>query len=63
MIEADLADLARPDAQGESLERFPGRDAPVLIRFVRVGEHRLWGASYLILSPLLPRLLSGEWGI
>ncbi|MDX1502202.1 MAG: CoA pyrophosphatase [Thermoanaerobaculia bacterium] len=27
----------------------------------RVGEHLLWGASYRILHPLLPRLAAGEW--
>jgi len=26
-----------------------------------VGPHRLWGATYRILQPLLPRLAAGEW--
>jgi len=28
-----------------------------------VGPDRLWGVSYRILQPLLPRLLTGEWRI
>jgi 8-oxo-dGTP pyrophosphatase MutT (NUDIX family) len=31
--------------------------------FYRVGAFQLWGASYRILHPLLPRLLAGEWAI
>jgi 8-oxo-dGTP pyrophosphatase MutT (NUDIX family) len=63
VLEARVADLARPEAQGESLERIPGWSEPVLIRYYRIGPHRLWGASYRIVEPLLPRLLAGEWTV
>ena len=43
------------------LARFEPWPEPRLIEFYRVGPHRLWGASYRILQPLLPRLLAGEW--
>jgi hypothetical protein len=43
------------------MERFPQWPDPVRIAFYRVGPHRLWGLSYRILHPVLPRLLAGEW--
>ena len=63
VIEPRLDDLARPDMRGESVERFPTWPAPRKIAFIRIGEHRLWGATYRILEPLLPRLVAGEWPI
>jgi len=61
VLEVRLADLARPEARGESLEQPPGWPEPMKIEFWTVGPHRLWGLTYRILRPLLPRLLSGEW--
>jgi 8-oxo-dGTP pyrophosphatase MutT (NUDIX family) len=63
VLEAPLAELARPESRGESLERFEPWPEPRLIEYYRVGPHRLWGASFRILEPLLPRLLAGEWPI
>ena len=37
----------------------PGRRMP----YYQVGPHRLWGASYRILEPVLRRLLAGEWSL
>jgi hypothetical protein len=31
--------------------------------YYQVGPHRLWGATYRIVHPLLPRLLAPEWRI
>ncbi len=61
VLDLGLADLARPEIHGEAMERFPSWPEPRKIAFYRVGPHRLWGASYRILSPLLPRLVAGEW--
>jgi len=61
VLEVPVQDLAREDLRGESHERFPGRDAPVRIEFLRLGPHRLWGATWRIVQPLLPRLIAGEW--
>ena len=61
VLEVPLAELARPESHGESLERFGPWPEPRLIAWYRVGPHRLWGASYRILRPVLPRLLAGEW--
>ena len=27
----------------------------------KVGRHEVWGVTYRILEPLIPRLLAGEW--
>lgn len=61
VLDVPVADLARPDLAGETYERFAGHDAPVRIEYLRVGGHRLWGATYRIVRPLVPRLLAGEW--
>ena len=61
VLEPTVAALADPANRGSSVEQFPGWPAPARIEFIRVGPHRLWGASYRILAPLLPRLTAGEW--
>jgi 8-oxo-dGTP pyrophosphatase MutT (NUDIX family) len=63
VLEPRVEDLLRPEFHGESLERFPGWTEPRVIGFYRLGPHRLWGASYRILRPLLARLAAGEWEI
>jgi 8-oxo-dGTP pyrophosphatase MutT (NUDIX family) len=63
VLEVKVRDLARPEARGEDVLRFPTWREPLPISFYRVGPHRLWGASFRILEPLLPRLLAGEWKV
>jgi 8-oxo-dGTP pyrophosphatase MutT (NUDIX family) len=63
VIEVAAEDLARPEAYGESMETFPQYPDPIRIEYYQVGPHRLWGASFRIVTPLLPRLLAGEWDI
>lgn len=61
VIEAPLAALADAGAHGWADDFLPGRRLPMRLPFIRVGAHRLWGASHRILHPLLPRLIAGEW--
>jgi 8-oxo-dGTP pyrophosphatase MutT (NUDIX family) len=61
VLEVPVRDLDRPEARGEDVVQFPTWPAPKRISFYRIGPHRLWGASYRILQPVLPRLLAGEW--
>jgi 8-oxo-dGTP pyrophosphatase MutT (NUDIX family) len=61
VLELTVRKLADPGLHAESLEHFPSWPEPRTIPFVRVGEHRLWGASYRIVRLLLPRLIAGEW--
>jgi 8-oxo-dGTP pyrophosphatase MutT (NUDIX family) len=63
VLEVRLADLARPEAHGETLKSFSDWPEPRRVPFLRVGPLELWGASYRILRPLVPRLLAGEWEI
>lgn len=60
VIEVRVRDLAELDAHGESLEHLGGAE-PRRVPYFRVAGHRLWGASYRILQPLVPRLLAREW--
>jgi len=61
VLEVRLADLALPESRGETLKSFSDWPEPRRVPFLRVGGHELWGATYRILLPLLPRLLAGEW--
>jgi 8-oxo-dGTP pyrophosphatase MutT (NUDIX family) len=61
VLEPTVAELMDAGSRGESIETFPTWPEPVRIEFHRIGPHRLWGATYRILRPLLPRLAAGEW--
>ncbi len=55
--------LAKPEVYGESVEKFPQLPLPIRIKYYRVGEHKLWGATYRIITPLIHRLLAGDWDL
>jgi 8-oxo-dGTP pyrophosphatase MutT (NUDIX family) len=63
IIEVKLSELAHPEAHGEDVRQLPGWPEPRRTPFYRVGPYQLWGATYRILHPLLPRLLAEEWTI
>jgi 8-oxo-dGTP pyrophosphatase MutT (NUDIX family) len=61
VVELPVADLGRPEAGAEEVRAFPTWPAPRRVRLWRVGRHEVWGVTYRILEPLVPRLLAGEW--
>jgi len=61
VVELPVAELARPEVCAEQVRDFPTWPAPRRIRLWRVGGHEVWGVTYRILEPLVPRLLGGEW--
>ena len=61
VVEVRVADLARPEVRAEEIREFPTWPAPGRVRLWRVGGHEVWGVTYRILEPLVPRLLGGEW--
>jgi 8-oxo-dGTP pyrophosphatase MutT (NUDIX family) len=63
VLEPRVTELADPANRDAALERLPQWPEPVRIEFIRVGSHRLWGATHRILKPLLPQLLNGKWTI
>lgn len=63
ILDVRVNDLARPEAHGTAIEQFPTWPEPQEIAFYRVGRYRLWGLSYRVLQPLIPRLLAGEWRV
>jgi len=63
VIDLDLESLAEPTMYGEEVRRYDHWPAPRLTPFYRVGGFKLWGASFRILHPLLPRILANEWQI
>jgi len=62
VLEVRILDLATAEARGEEEMRFAGVPEPKLVPYLRVGNARLWGASYRILEPLLPRLVAEDFG-
>jgi len=60
VLEPPLADFG-PHSHATEDWQLEGWPRPYSISFYRVGEHRLWGATYRILHPLLPRLRAEEW--
>lgn len=58
-----LSDLTRPEAQGQEMRHLAAWPEPRMSAFYRFGTYKIWGATYRILHPLIPRLLSGEWAI
>ncbi len=63
IIDVKLTDLLRPEAHAETVEQFPTWARASKVPFYRVGSHRLWGLSYRIIHPLMPRLVAGQWSI
>jgi len=56
-----LLDVANHTEETWELTGWPG---PRRVPFYRLaGGQQLWGASYRIIQPLLPRLLAGEFGV
>jgi 8-oxo-dGTP pyrophosphatase MutT (NUDIX family) len=63
IIDVRLNDLIRPGAHNKMIDRFPTWDKAERVSFYQVGAHRLWGLSYRILHPIIPRLVAGEWNV
>jgi len=63
VLEVLLREFERPGNRGEAFMRIPGWTEPQQFPFYRVGQHKLWGASYRMLQPLLPSLTANHWDI
>jgi hypothetical protein len=55
--------LLHPEAHAIEIWQLPNWPEPREIPFYRIGPYKLWGATYKIVEPLLPRLLAGEWDV
>lgn len=62
LLDVKLSDLREPGSDDKMIDRFHGQKAEQ-DSFYQVGPHRLWGLSYRILRPVIPRLLAGEWNV
>jgi len=63
ILEVPLEDLLRRDGHAVEIWQLPNWPEPREIPFYRIGPYKLWGATYKIVEPLLPRLLAGEWDV
>jgi 8-oxo-dGTP pyrophosphatase MutT (NUDIX family) len=63
LFNVKLSDLTRPESHDRMIERFPTWEKAQQVSFYKIGEHRLWGLSYRILQPIIPRLVAGEWDV
>jgi 8-oxo-dGTP pyrophosphatase MutT (NUDIX family) len=60
IVDVRLNDLTSPGAHDKMIDRFPTWQKAEQVSYYRVGEHRLWGLSYRILHPVIPRLVGGD---
>lgn len=63
VIDVKLSDLTRPGAHDKMIDRFPTWTKAERVPYYQVGSRRLYGLSYRIFHPLIPRLIAGEWNI
>ena len=63
VIDLPIRELTHPGAHDKMIDRFPTWERAEQVPFYHVGRHRLYGLSYRILHPVLPRLLAGDWNI
>lgn len=63
LLEVKLSDLTRQGAHDKMIDRFPTWQKAEQVSFYQIGLHRLWGLSYRILHPIIPRLVAGEWDV
>ena len=61
VLEVRVEDLLSPGIHSSRLAHFDHWPEPREISFYRLGPHELWGATYRIVQPLLPRIVGGEW--
>ncbi len=63
IIDVKLSDLIRPGVHDKMIDRFPTWTKAEQVSYYQIGQHRLWGLSYRILNPVIPRLVAGEWDV
>ena len=63
VLDVSLAELTAEGVQTVEEMLLPHWTEPRQIPLVRLGEHKLWGATYRIVQELLPRIARGEWHI
>jgi len=63
ILDVKLNDLIQPGAHDRMIDRSPNWEKARELWFYWVGPHRLWGLSYRILHPIIPRLVAGEWDV
>lgn len=63
ILDVKLRDLAHAKSHNTMIERFPTWEKAEQVPYYQVGAHRLWGLSYRILHPVIPRLVAGEWNV
>jgi len=63
IVDVKLRDLTHAGAHDKMIDRFPTWERAEQVSYYRIGEHRLWGLSYRILHPVIPRLVAGEWDV
>lgn len=63
IVDVKVTELTRPGAHDKMIDRFPTWTKAEQVCFYQVGAHRLWGLSYRILRPVIPRLMAGEWPV
>ena len=60
-ITADVKMFINSVYHGTEFITPPGKDTSIEISYYRLENYKIWGATYRILKPLIPQLISGKW--
>ena len=63
IVDVRLNALIGPGAHDKMIDRFPTWQKAEQVSYYKIGEHRVWGLSYRILHPIIPRLVGGDWNV
>jgi 8-oxo-dGTP pyrophosphatase MutT (NUDIX family) len=63
VLDVAVDELMARGAHDEEIWTTPNWPGPRLVPFYWIGPYKLWGMTYRIVEPLLPRLQAGEWAI
>ncbi len=61
VLEVNVKSLIQPEMHGEEIMEKPEWRGPRKISFYQIGQYKLWGASYKIIHPLIPKISSNKW--
>ena len=61
VITAEVKMFVNSVYHGTEFITLPGKDTSIEISFYRLENYKIWGATYRILKPLIPQLISGKW--
>ena len=61
IIIVEVKKFLNSDCEGKEMKLVAENEKPIEINYYKLADNKIWGATYRILKPLIPQLLSGKW--